>query len=154
MADLFHKLQCQGQGRVTIIDSPSELLPLWDSAPVEVSLLAEPPLQGVLAFVLCFVSSRRQIAERMAALAPRLEGDAVLWFCYPKSSSTRYRCDFNRDSGWEPLGERGWEPVRQVAVDQDWSALRFRKAEYIPSLTRQTQGALSEAGRRRTNPRD
>mgnify|MGYP005835701873 CR=1 FL=1 len=28
------------------------------------------------------------------------------------------------------------EPVRQVAIDEDWSALRFRRVEYIKTMTR------------------
>ena len=32
--------------------------------------------------------------------------------------------------------EHGFEPVRQVAIDEDWSALRFRRAEHIKTMTR------------------
>jgi hypothetical protein len=38
-----------------------------------------------------------------------------------------------------------------VAIDEDWSALRFRKAEYIKSLTRQPSRASSSAGKKRTS---
>ena len=37
----------------------------------------------------------------------------------------KYRCGFNRDSGWAAPGAAGLEPVRMVAIDADWSALRF-----------------------------
>ena len=50
---------------------------------------------------------------------------------YPKGSSKRLTCDFNRDTGWSPLRAVGFGPVRQVAIDEDWSALRFRRAEFI-----------------------
>jgi hypothetical protein len=63
-------------------------------------------------------------------------GDAIVWFAYPKGTSKRYTCDFNRDTGWDVLGRLGFEPVRQVALDEDWSALRFRRAEFIQSLRR------------------
>jgi hypothetical protein len=66
---------------------------------------------------------------------------------YLKGSSKRYRCEFNRDTGWHALGDAGDEPVRQVAIDEDWSALRFRKAEFIKTMTRHPDGALSSAGR-------
>jgi hypothetical protein len=55
----------------------------------------------------------------------------MLWFAYPKKSSVNYTCDFSRDTGWEILGRHGFEGVRMVAIDQDWSALRFRRVEYI-----------------------
>ena len=37
-----------------------------------------------------------------------------------------HRADLNRDTLWPVLGEYGMRPVSQVAVDEVWSALRFR----------------------------
>ena len=34
--------------------------------------------------------------------------------------------DVNRDTLWPILGEHGMRPVSQVAIDDTWSALRFR----------------------------
>ena len=34
--------------------------------------------------------------------------------------------DLHRDSLWEALKPTGWRPVTQVAIDDVWSALRFR----------------------------
>ncbi len=48
------------------------------------------------------------------------------------------------------LGNAGFEPVRQVAIDDDWSALRFRRTEYIKSFTRSNTMALSPEGKRRS----
>jgi len=45
------------------------------------------------------------------------------------------------------LGELGFEPVRLVAIDEDWSALRFRRTEFIKTLTRDETRALSAAGK-------
>ncbi|KUG07262.1 hypothetical protein [Solirubrum puertoriconensis] len=79
-----------------------------------------------------------QLAPQVAALAA---GDAAIWFAYPKGTSKKYRCDFNRDTGWAPLHALGFEPVRQIAIDDDWSALRFRRVEYIKQMTRATRRA-------------
>ena len=46
----------------------------------------------------------------------------VLWVAYPKADRT----DVNRDSLWPILAERGLRPIGQVAIDDEWSALRFR----------------------------
>jgi hypothetical protein len=59
----------------------------------------------------------------------------VIWFAYPKASSKRYRCEFNRDTGWAAVRAVGFDTVRQVAIDGDWSALRFRRIEYIKTPT-------------------
>ena len=42
-------------------------------------------------------------------------------------------------------GNLAGKPVRMVAIDEDWSALRFRKAEHIKTMTRSF--AMSEAGK-------
>jgi hypothetical protein len=58
---------------------------------------------------------------------------------YPKGSSKKYKASINRDSGWESLGQHGFEGVRQVALDENWSALRFRKVEFIKVMTRKNR---------------
>lgn len=67
--------------------------------------------------------------------------DAIVWVAYPKGTSKNYQCEFNRDTGWGKLGELGFEPVRQVAIDADWTALRFRRVEYIKKMTPEARGA-------------
>ena len=53
-----------------------------------------------------------------------LHGPGAFWVLYPKGGRT----DINRDSLWPILSERRMRPVSQVAVDETWSALRFRPA--------------------------
>ena len=102
--------------------------------------------------MLAFVTTQVQVDTLARDVAQATSGDAVVWFAYPKQSSKRYRCDFNRDTGWAALGTAGFEPVRQVAVDEDWSALRFRRVEFIKKLTRAEwflfEKVLSDAAKR------
>jgi hypothetical protein len=69
-----------------------------------------------------------EASDRIARLA---EGDAVIWFAYPKGTSKRYTCDFNRDNGWNRMNAAGFVTVRAVAIDEDWSGLRFRRKEFV-----------------------
>jgi hypothetical protein len=70
-------------------------------------------------------------------LAAAAQGDALLWFAYPKGTSKRYQCEFNRDTGWGVIRGAGFESVRMVAIDADWSAVRFRRLNFIkPSRSR------------------
>jgi hypothetical protein len=46
----------------------------------------------------------------------------AFWVAYPKAN----RADINRDSLWPILAEYGMRPNSQVAIDDVWSALRFR----------------------------
>jgi hypothetical protein len=71
-----------------------------------------------IAFADDAASLRRLLAERGRELA-RPE---TLWIAYPKGN----RADINRDSVWPILSEHGFRPVSQVAIDDVWSALRFR----------------------------
>jgi hypothetical protein len=59
----------------------------------------------------------------------------VVWFAYPKQSSKKYVSEIDRDHGWAKLGAAGFEPVRMVAIDEDWSAVRFRRVDYIKTLS-------------------
>ena len=86
-------------------------------------------------FLIAFVRTLAEVESVSAALPPTSLGDVVIWFAYPKGSSKQYRCEFNRDTGWAAVRASGFESVRQVAIDEDWSALRFRRTEYINSKT-------------------
>jgi len=47
-------------------------------------------------------------------------------------------------------GDAGFEPVRMVAIDDDWTAMRARRVEFIKNLTRPESFALSTEGKKRT----
>jgi hypothetical protein len=144
---LLRKLHHKGGVPVVVLWPPDEVEPAlarWGDEGVAVRRRA----QGRVPFVLAFVRSRQEVAERAGKVVSLLDGDdAVLWFAYPKKSSKRYRTDLERDHSWGPVGDLGFEPVSQVAVDDDWSALRFRRTEHVKSFTR--GGAISAEGKRR-----
>ncbi|MEL6132738.1 MAG: hypothetical protein AAFR59_05170, partial [Bacteroidota bacterium] len=102
-------------------------------------------------YALIFTEMEADLHTAIPQIQDKLVDDAVLYFAYPKKSSKKYKSDINRDSGaWKPLGELGYEGVRMVAIDADWSALRFRQASKIKSMTRRNSMALSEEGKERT----
>ena len=127
MTPLWKKLNLTTQNGVVILNAPhsfaSESQAL--SLPISVELTSTMP-----DFLLAFVTKRDEIAA-IAQKLGQIDGDPVLWFAYPKGSSKNYQCDFNRDSGWEPMADIGLRPVRQVAIDADWSALRFRNTTMV-----------------------
>ena len=43
------------------------------------------------------------------------------------------KTDINRDIIWRETQETGWRPVTQVALDETWSALRFRPTADVKS---------------------
>lgn len=136
MTPLFKKLNYKDQPHILAINPPesffNELSIMAESASIRTS---EDEISEI-EFVLLFVTTKHEIDELVSGIYPKLKGDAVLWFCYPKGTSKKYKCDFNRNNGWAGLKKYNLEPVRQVAIDDDWSALRFRKIEFIKTMTR------------------
>ena len=149
MSDIFKKLNLKDQTEIVVLNAPASFEPEL-AALAGVNVLRE--LKGVktLGFALAFVTKQAEVDKLAATLGKRAQGDAVVWFAYPKGTSKKYKCDFNRDTGWAALGALGFEPVRMVAIDADWSALRFRRADFIKTMRRDAKHALSAKGKART----
>ncbi|MCB9047115.1 MAG: YdeI/OmpD-associated family protein [Chitinophagales bacterium] len=84
----------------------------------------------VIGQAVLFAQNKSVLEEIVPKLAVRLEEDALLWIAYPKKSGG-IKSDITRDNGWDVVFAAGYEPVTQVAIDDNWSALRFRKTELI-----------------------
>lgn len=135
MTPLFKKLNYKKQSVVYVLQAPEELA-MELEAMSEVCEIRRKLGKLPVEFVLVFVTKQAEIERFALLLSNALTSDAVMYFCYPKGTSKKYTCDFNRDTGWQVLGDLGFEPVRIVAVDENWSALRFRKVEHIKKMTR------------------
>jgi hypothetical protein len=101
-------------------------------------------------FALLFVTQQKEIDVLIKEIYPKLKGDAALWFCYPKGTSKNYKCDFNRDTGWQTVATYNLETVRMVAIDEDCCALRFRKIAFVKTITRRVSFALTNETKERT----
>ena len=146
---VFGKLNLKDQTDIVVLNAPDSFSPELQrlrGVQVRRTLSGSRPIT----FALAFVSRQTELDAVARALTLRAAGDAVVWFAYPKGTSKRYTCDFNRDTGWQVLGAAGFEAVRQVAIDEDWSALRFRRAEFIKRLVRDPSRTVSAAGQGRT----
>ena len=105
---------------------------VWTSDPAHVGLV-EPLPEGVrlvdrldqATTALVFAPDARSLRSVLSANQDELARPDILWVAYPKAN----RADINRDTLWPILGEFGMRPIAQVAVDEVWSALRFRPLE-------------------------
>ena len=154
MTPLLKKLNFKEPQTAVIINAPIAFEPALAEMAKLATVEQDPENTVSIDFAMVFVLTQAQIEEAIASVFHKLKGDAVLWFCYPKASSKNYKCDFNRDTGWQALGKYSLEGVRQVAIDEDWSALRFRKTAYIKTLTRQESLAVSAEGKERTKKKE
>lgn len=149
MTPLFKKLNLKDQDSVLVLNAPSS----FESELAALNGVSiKRAVSGSCSFAIAFAVTQAQLDSVSEKLALACQGDAVLWIAYPKGTSKRYRCEFNRDSGWSVLGAAGFEPVRQVAIDEDWSALRFRRIEHIKKMNRKPDSTISISGRKKVKP--
>lgn len=112
-------------GKAYILNMPETCQSLFEGADVSQKLPS-----GSIAQILLFAIDKKSLSKGVAKILPKLEGEALFWVAYPKKSGSVVS-DITRDSGWDVLSEAGYDPVTQIAIDMDWSALRFRKSEAI-----------------------
>lgn len=146
MSDIFKKLNLKEQTEILILNAPASFEPELASLQ-GITIQREVKAISEIAFSLAFVTKQKEVDAIAKAIARKTKGDAVIWFAYPKGTSKKYKCEFNRDTGWATLGEAGFEGVRMVAIDEDWSALRFRRAEFVKTMKREEKRTLSQAGK-------
>lgn len=82
--------------------------------------LVSSPATATTAVV--FVEDQASLRTILAKRGGQLSAAEALWIAYPKGN----RSDINRDTLWPIVAEHGMRPIGQVAVDDVWSALRFR----------------------------
>jgi hypothetical protein len=148
MSSIFEKLNLKSQGRIVISNAPESFEPELATLQ-KVGLERDVKTAKNVGFVLAFVTTQREVDTLAKAIAKKAKGDAVVWFAYPKQSSKKYTSEINRDTGWQILGDAGFGAVRSVAIDEDWSAIRFRRVEFIKTMSRAKEGRLSKVGKAR-----
>jgi hypothetical protein len=114
--DLSGKLQIKPGQSVAVVNPPPGLeLPAgWVAATAA----------GADA-VIAFVARQDDLGSAEQAVAAA-RADRLAWISYPKGG--QLGTDLNRDRLAAALAAHGVQPVRQVSIDDTWSALRFRPA--------------------------
>ena len=127
MTDIFRKLNYKNQDPILVLSSPRSFQgELREMA--KLTAIHTAPKKGTrYGFALAFAPMKADLLKAANALLPSVEEDGVLWFAYPKQTSKTYSSDLNRDSCWEALEPLALQPNRQIAIDDDWSALRFKR---------------------------
>lgn len=114
---LAKKLNLKEGMTVRTVDAPKDI-DLGD-----VPLSKSPSTEAILVFV----ADTKALAKHEGALIEVARRDGLAWIAYPKGG--QLGTDLNRDIVWQLLQDKGIRPVRQVSLDEVWSALRFRPAE-------------------------
>ena len=135
MATLSEKLLLKDHSEILVLNAPESIEPELARLPVASIHRSLKGLRDVR-FSLAFVTRQDEVDALVPQLAARAKGDATLWFAYPKGTSKKFKCDFNRDTGWSALKAAGFETVRSIAIDENWTGLRFRRKEYIKARSK------------------
>ena len=131
MEYLFKKLNYRDQDRICVMNCSNGFMDDVRRYKPGLNIDTSIDAKYLYDFCIVFVTMRSEVDNFAALTIHNLAEDGILWFVYPKKSSRKYSSELSRDEGWDSLNNHGFDPVRAVAIDDDWSALRFRNNKYI-----------------------
>jgi hypothetical protein len=114
--DLTAKLQIKPGQSVSVLKLPADL---------ELAVGAASHKPAAADVVIGFAVNRQDL-DALGAVLDAARADRLAWIGYPKGG--KLGTDLNRDRLVEAVSGLGIQPVRQVSIDDTWSALRFRPA--------------------------
>lgn len=114
--DLVGKLQAQ-DAPVCILNAPKDFR--FDGPTAKDPKTAKA--------VLLFIKNSDELRAKVAPAVAAARRDAITYIAYPKAG--QLGTDLTRDNLWVMLQGQGIKPVRQIAIDDVWSALRFRPGD-------------------------
>jgi hypothetical protein len=130
-APLAKRMQVKPGQTVLAVNAPKDYAALLGELPDGARLVTRGD-PGTADHVHVFVKDSRDVARLGPKAIAGVQGGAVTWIAYPKKTSG-VETDVTRDRGWDAV-TGDIDAVSQVAVDDTWSALRFK--------------AVAEVGRR------
>ena len=134
MDNLMSKLNYKSKQRIAVINADEKILVFLEKELTGVQIDKEIDQRFPYEFMILFVRSVSEVELLAPKALHNLTSDGILWFAYPKKTSKKLSSDIDRDHGWEILIDRGFDKVRLVSIDNDWSALRFRNVRFIKSV--------------------
>ncbi len=120
---IVKKLGIKAGMRALVVAAPDGYLRRLTPLPEGVKIATKPT--GTYEFVQFFATRMAHIEKTAPGLVQRATPGAVFWITYPKKTSG-IDSDLSRDILAAAMTDNGWRPVSIVALDDVWSALRFR----------------------------
>jgi len=145
MGGLAKKLRITENARVLMLGAPATFPQSLEPLPENASLSKRAA--GTYDVVVFFVTDSAALQNGLTRAIGALGDGAVFWICYPKKTSG-IKTDLSRDEGWKSVFDAGFGPVTQVAVDETWSALRFK----IESTVERKSGSVVAPGGAKKSP--
>ena len=119
--DLLKKLNHKDQEEILVLNAPPEFGPFLKEFKLVLGVSTELKAKKEFPFMIAFVQTQKEVDTLVPKMAKAISEDGLFWMAYPKGTSKKYKSAINRDNGWTVLGELGYEGVRLIAIDKDWS---------------------------------
>lgn len=126
---LASKLQIKPGMRLGIFNAPTDNPDLLDDLAADVTRV-DDAAPGSLDALLLFAANVAELEEFAPQVLPLIKHDGLLWLAYPKKSG-KIKSDINRDVGWDVVNREGLRAIRQISIDETWSALRWRPLDKV-----------------------
>jgi hypothetical protein len=113
------RLQVKGDRRLAVIGASAALEKTVGAAKARADLAKAD-------VVLLFAPNRAGFDTKLPGVLKQMPPAAILWVAYPKLSS-KLAADLSRDIIHALAPDHGLDTVSQIAIDDDWSALRLKR---------------------------
>jgi hypothetical protein len=115
------RLQVKGDRRLAVIGASAQLEKIVGASKARADLAKAD-------VVLLFAPHRAGLDAKLPGVLKKLPATAILWVAYPKLSS-KIAADLSRDVIHALAPTHGLDTVSQIAIDDDWSALRLKRVK-------------------------
>jgi hypothetical protein len=116
---LAERLQVKGERRLAVIGAPAVM-----DKRIGVNKARAAVAEAEV--VLLFTPDRAGFDAGLRGLLKTMPKTAILWVAYPKLTS-KLAADLSRDVIHKLAPKHGLDTVSQIAIDDDWSALRLKR---------------------------
>ncbi|NOW97392.1 YdeI/OmpD-associated family protein [Mucilaginibacter sp. SG564] len=128
MNALAKKLQIKPNTRWLLHNAPANYLESLEPLPDDVDIVHHTT--GSFNGIQLFVTNSVELADELKVIVPLLKGDTLFWIIYPKKNSG-ITSDLEMMSSWDAPAQYGIRPVASAAVNEVWTALRFRPVDQV-----------------------
>jgi len=126
-SQLAKKLRIQPGQRMLVLNAPVGYVESLGELPAGITVSTDVST-GNFDFVQVFAEDQAELNQFKATAVGAVTYDGLFWVCYPKKTS-KIKSDLTRDNLWDQF--EGLRPVSQIAIDETWSAMRFRPAALV-----------------------
>jgi hypothetical protein len=113
------RLQVKGKRRLAVIGAPA-------AVDGKIGVAQQRSEMSQADVVLVFVADRVRLGSTLPGVLKKVSKGAIIWIAYPKLTS-KLAADLSRDLIRALAARFGLDTVSQIAIDDDWSALRVKR---------------------------